>query len=62
MQDFNEVTPDYALTVDINGREQKAIQWVFHDSHAEDLLAQKCKRLAWVHPIGTDVEYIHKPE
>ena len=61
MQHFNEVSPEHALTVSINGREQNAIQWVFHDNQAEDLLAQKCKRLAWVHPVGIHVECI-KPE
>lgn len=62
MQHFNEVSPEHALTVSINGRQQKAVQWVFHDSQAEDLLAQECKRLAWVHPMGMDVECILKPE
>ena len=60
MQYFNEVIPDHGLT-HISGREQKAIQWVFHDNQAEGLLTQKCKH-AWVHPMSTDVECILKPE
>lgn len=56
MEDYTVIEPSDTLSVKIDGEWRKAIQWVFYDSDAEDLFAQRCKGMTWIHSTGKLVD------
>lgn len=52
LSSYEEIHEGDLLTVDVEGRPTKAIQWVFQTDDAQEAFQERCKGTVWLHSVG----------
>ena len=51
--DWNQITEEDIMTVQIAGERRMAIQWVFYTTKARLAFEEQCRGKIWLHNLGT---------